>query len=108
MLSISASGSSGATGTQYSPFNLSGRAQQTASSDQQRQQQANLQQISKLSETDRHVRSHEQAHLAAAGAYASGGASYTYEKGPDGNEYAVAGEVPIDVSPIPGNPQKTI
>ncbi|HET8791177.1 MAG TPA: putative metalloprotease CJM1_0395 family protein, partial [Modicisalibacter sp.] len=41
------------------------------------------------------------------GQYA-GGASYTFERGPDGGRYAVAGEVPIDVGAIPGDPQATI
>jgi hypothetical protein len=63
--------------------------------------------IALLAETDRHVRSHEQAHLAAAGPYARGGASYQYQTGPDGRQYAVGGEVSIDTSPIPGDPAAT-
>jgi len=62
------------------------------SEDQQRQ-------VGKLKETDRKVRAHEQAHMAAGGALVHGGASYTYDKGSDGRMYAVAGEVSIDVSP---------
>ena len=57
-----------------------------------------IKQLMHLKERDREVRTHEQAHLAVAGSYARGGASYTYEKGPDGNRYATGGEVPIDVS----------
>jgi len=34
--------------------------------------------------------------------------SLTYERGPDGAQYAVGGEVPIDVSPVAGDPQATI
>lgn len=64
--------------------------------------------ISQLAATDRKVRAHEQAHLAAAGAYATTGASYTYQVGPDGQRYAVGGEVGIDVSPDPSDPQHTI
>lgn len=56
---------------------------------------------------DREVRSHELAHQVVGGQYA-GGASYTFERGPDGGRYAVAGEVPIDVGAIPGDPQATI
>lgn len=52
----------------------------------------------KLQQRDSEVRRHEQAHLAAAGGYARGGASFTYTKGPDGRFYAVGGEVGIDVS----------
>lgn len=54
--------------------------------------------IQKLQRRDAEVRAHEQAHLAAAGQHAAGGASYTYETGPDGKRYATGGEVPIDVS----------
>lgn len=56
---------------------------------------------------DREVRQHELAHQVVGGQFA-GGASYTFERGPDGGRYAVAGEVPIDVAPIPGDPQATI
>ncbi|MCP5114472.1 MAG: hypothetical protein GY953_26890 [bacterium] len=70
--------------------------------DQQRQV------VQRLAKTDREVRAHEQAHLAAAGAYAKGGAHYTYTTGPDGGRYAVAGEVSIDTAPVPGDPDATI
>ncbi|MGQ9370577.1 putative metalloprotease CJM1_0395 family protein [Azospirillum sp. A39] len=49
-----------------------------------------------LREADRAVRQHEAAHQSAGGPHA-GGASFTFEKGPDGRNYAVAGEVPIDL-----------
>lgn len=63
--------------------------------------------ISKLKARDTDVRQHEQAHLAAAGGLATSGASYTYERGPNGVAYAVGGEVRIDTSP--GNtPEETI
>ncbi|MFT3782140.1 MAG: putative metalloprotease CJM1_0395 family protein [Nibricoccus sp.] len=64
--------------------------------------------ISKLSSRDREVIAHEAAHMAAAGSYVSGGASYTYQTGPDGKRYAIGGEVQVDVSPISGNPSATI
>ncbi len=54
--------------------------------------------IRQLQQRDAEVRAHEQAHLATAGQYAAGTASYTYENGPNGKRYAVGGEVPIDVS----------
>ncbi|MGE4560890.1 MAG: putative metalloprotease CJM1_0395 family protein, partial [Desulfobulbus sp.] len=47
---------------------------------------------------DQEVKAHEMAHLATAGQYARGGASYTYQQGPDGRRYAIGGEVPIDLS----------
>lgn len=65
------------------------------------------QQILELAGVDRRVRAHEAAHSAAGGQYA-GGPSYSYKQGPDGKRYAVAGEVPIDVSPVSGDPQASI
>lgn len=56
-----------------------------------------IQQLRELKQRDTEVRTHEQAHLATAGQYSRGGASYTYQKGPDGVSYAVGGEVGIDV-----------
>jgi hypothetical protein len=56
------------------------------------------QQVQKLKQADTSVRQHEAAHQAAGGAHA-GGASFTFTRGPDGKNYATAGEVPIDVSP---------
>lgn len=55
--------------------------------------------VDALKQTDRAVRAHEQAHAAAAGGLALGGPSFTFQYGPDGRAYAVAGEVPIDTSP---------
>ena len=57
-----------------------------------------LEVIQQLKNRDTHVRAHEQAHLAVAGQYAAGGASFSYQTGPDGVKYAVGGEVPIDMS----------
>ena len=64
-------------------------------------------QVRELKKVDREVRQHEQAHKAAAGPHA-GGISYTFEQGPDGRRYAVAGSVPIDTAPVDGNPEATI
>ena len=61
-----------------------------------------------LKARDREVRAHEQAHLAAAGQYAKGGISYTYERGPDGRLYAVGGEVSVDTSEVPNDPEATL
>ena len=55
--------------------------------------------VDELKQTDRKVRQHEMAHMAAGGGMITSGASYTYERGPDGQSYAVAGEVGIDTSP---------
>jgi hypothetical protein len=64
--------------------------------------------LAQLRVVDGHVRSHEQAHLAAAGPYATGGPSYSYATGPDGKLYAVGGDVTLDDSPDPRGPEETI
>lgn len=51
-------------------------------------------QVDKLKAIDTKVRQHEAAHQAAGGAQA-GGATFSYAEGPDGQRYAVGGEVPI-------------
>lgn len=65
------------------------------------------QQVAELRQRDTEVRAHEAAHKAAGGQHA-GSASYTFQTGPDGIRYAVGGEVPIDVSPVKGDPEATI
>ncbi len=64
--------------------------------------------LESLKARDTKVRRHEMAHIAAGGQYITSGAHYQYEKGPDGNNYAVAGDVSIDTSPVPGDPEATI
>jgi hypothetical protein len=66
------------------------------------------QRIEKLKARDREVRNHEQAHKVAAGPYAVGGPSLQYTIGPDGRLYAVGGEVKLDTSEVPNNPEATI
>lgn len=63
--------------------------------------------IEELERIDRQVQQHEAAHQAAAGEFFRG-KSFSYKIGPDGKRYAVAGEVQIDTSAIPSNPQATI
>jgi|GEM_PF-505144 hypothetical protein len=63
--------------------------------------------VNELKMRDAEVRAHEQAHLAAAGQYASGGISYSYQKGPDGKQYAVGGEVGISM-PSGDTPEETL
>lgn len=65
------------------------------------------QKITELAARDREVRAHEAAHANVGGIYASA-PSYSFARGPDGKNYAVSGEVSIDVSPIAGNPQATV
>ncbi len=66
-----------------------------------------LAQIAKLKARDLEVRQHEAAHLAVAGGLVTSGPTYTYQKGPDGVNYAVGGEVGIDTSPG-RTPEETI
>lgn len=61
--------------------------------------------VEELKARDREVRAHEAAHMSAAGSLARGGPSYTYQRGPDGVSYAIGGEVQIDLSPVPGDPE---
>ncbi|MFG0382231.1 putative metalloprotease CJM1_0395 family protein [Pseudomonas sp. zbq_18] len=71
---------------------------------QQRQEQL---EIAELVSRDREVRAHEQAHAAVGGSYA-GAPTYSFKTGPDGRRYAVGGEVSIDTSPIPNDPEATL
>jgi len=69
---------------------------------------AEQRELEELKSRDREVRAHEQAHLSAAGSLATGGASFTYQRGPDGQRYAVGGEVSIDSARVTGDPEATI
>lgn len=62
--------------------------------------------VEQLQKRDREVRLHEQAHQSAGGRYA-GSADYEYQRGPDGRNYAVGGEVSIDAGST-GNPAETL
>lgn len=70
-------------------------------SDEEQKQAEDLEHI------DKHVRAHEAAHQGAAGGLARG-KSFTYQQGPDGKQYAVGGEVQIDMSAVEGDPRATI
>ncbi|THB76700.1 MAG: SprA-related family protein [Desulfobacteraceae bacterium] len=69
---------------------------------------AEKQLLEQLKQADTEVRQHEMAHVAAGGALITSGANFTFKKGPDGNNYAVAGEVSIDTSEVPGDPEATL
>lgn len=77
--------------------NSESKAQSQSSQDEELTQEEVVQ-LTELKARDVEVRAHEQAHLSAAGGYATGGASFSYQKGPDGQSYAVGGEVGIDLS----------
>jgi len=65
------------------------------------------QEIRQLQTRDAEVRAHELAHANVGGVH-TGPPTYSFEVGPDGKRYAVAGEVSVDMSPIEGNPEATI
>lgn len=69
--------------------------------------QSELLKVAKLKKRDLEVKAHEQAHISSGGIYVRGGAHYEYEKGPDGKNYVVGGEVQIDTLKIPGDPEAT-
>ncbi len=64
--------------------------------------------VEQLKKIEREVKAHELAHIASGGGLIRGGASYTYQTGPDGKQYITAGEVQIDISYDLNAPQATI
>lgn len=69
--------------------------------------EAERRKVQELKARDRQVREHERAHQIAGGHYASS-PTYRTVRGPDGKSYAVGGEVRIDTSVVPNNPEATI
>ena len=82
-------------------------AKQAEQKAEQKIAQVEQQQVTKLKSRDAEVRAHEQAHAATGGQYA-GSPTYSFKRGPDGNNYAVGGEVSISTSAIAGDPAGTI
>jgi hypothetical protein len=64
--------------------------------------------LQELKQRDQDVRQHEQAHVMAGGRYVRGSANFSYERGPDGKQYATGGEVQIDTAPVADDPAATI
>jgi len=62
--------------------------------------------VAELKARDQEVRTHELAHVAAAGGLA-GAPVFAYQTGPDGRRYAIGGSVAIDTSGG-GTPEETI
>jgi len=60
--------------------------------------EAEQREVTQLETRDRKVRAHEAAHVAAGGNLVTRGATYSFRTGPDGERYAVGGEVRIDTS----------
>ncbi len=86
------------TGKKQSLDNNNQNTEAKTQNNSNEQSSKDQQEVQKLQQRDREVRSHEQAHLANAGQYARGGASFSYTTGPNGKRYASGGEVPIDTS----------
>lgn len=82
------------------------RARKTRATDELTPEEVD--EVKELEKRDDEVRRHEEAHRAAAGQYARGGPKYEFQTGPDGERYAVGGEVEIDTAPIDGDPAATI
>ena len=72
------------------------------------EEQQKQRQVQALKDRDLEVRNHEQAHLSAAGGIAVSGAHFQYTTGPDGRRYATGGDVSIDISAVPGDPEATL
>ncbi len=64
--------------------------------------------LDKLKARDRQVRAHEAAHRQAGGRFIRGKTGFKTEKGSDGREYAVAGDVKMDTSGVPGDSKATL
>jgi hypothetical protein len=94
-------------GSSRAASEASATAESEGAGSDKKAKEAEAEQVQKLKARDAEVRAHEQAHAAAGGAYA-GAPSYEFQRGPDGRDYAVSGEVSIDVSEIPGDPEATI
>ncbi|MCQ8879820.1 catalase [Pseudoalteromonas shioyasakiensis] len=94
---------------EQNPDQQSEEQQKEAKKEQQvaEQEELDAAQIEELKARDTEVRVHEQAHASIGGQYA-GSPSYEYQRGPDGQNYAVGGEVQIDVAEVEGDPQATI
>ncbi len=64
--------------------------------------------VEELERRDKEVKQHEAAHLAAAGRFATSAPHYEWQLGPDGEKYAVGGEVGIDTAKVQNDPEATI
>ncbi len=91
-------GIDGISSSSFPTSSLTGRSASTAGGNSELSEK-DLRIVAELQKRDREVRAHEMAHVAAGGGLVQGGATYTWETGPDGRRYAVGGEVQIDVSP---------
>ena len=75
--------------------------------EQRQEEQRERDEIRRLQQREQEVIAHENAHRAAGGGLVRGG-GYEYVTGPDGRRYIAGGDVQIDTSPVPGDPEATI
>lgn len=96
--------------SQHSSFNEASEdesAQSSSTDDSHHKEIQKERVIDELQRRDKEVRSHELAHAAVGGSF-TGAPNYSFETGPDGQRYAVGGEVSVDLSTVAGNPTATI
>ncbi len=105
---VSDAGSNTKANRSSSPESSNTRKKQQSNVYDSQLTRAELQLVTELKKVDSEVRRHEMAHVAAGGSLITSGANFTYKRGPDGQNYAVTGEVSIDTSAIPGDPQATL
>jgi hypothetical protein len=93
------------SGEAISGIEESGEAGLKNSQDQQKDQlnpqeltEEELTAVDKLQERDLEVKQHEAEHMSVGGGLVRGGMRLEYSTGPDGVQYAVGGEVSIDMS----------
>ena len=72
-----------------------------------REKQAIAEEVQRLQQRDLEVRTHEQAHIAAAAGLSVSGPFYEMTQGPDGKAYVTDGHVTIDSSPA-GTAEATV
>lgn len=91
--------------TNTNPTKLASEVERPNSTELSKEERKALQELKSI---DREVRAHEAAHKAAAGGLTKGAATFSYQRGSDGQQYAIGGEVSIDVSEVAGDPQATL
>lgn len=63
--------------------------------------------LDRLKSSDQEIRIHENTHLQTSLTFVRSAPEYTYERGPDGKYYVVAGEVDVDSTP-PWTPEQAL
>ncbi|SIS48201.1 putative metalloprotease CJM1_0395 family protein [Neptunomonas antarctica] len=94
-------------GAEISQTTVSASEASTNQSSDKRVEEANRQIAQDLSRRDLEVKNHERIHASIGGAFASA-PNFDYERGPDGQLYAVGGDVRIDTSPVSDDPRATL